>query len=270
MTRLPQPHSPLRTPRSVQRASTTAMTTTTIRTTNSTTTVCTSAPWAGRPSRQHTRTARGAPLRYGALTRVACARAYQHRRASSCDRARRLKCSDSLPSLAQGEWYVVAGKFGNTSDAAGDCCRMKFSLPGDRMNQWMMYNKCVRVCAMCGAPARAARAHLPRSARPRLASSSALFRALIVSSADVVAVRARPSPSSTRIAATTTKARRTTSGTIRAARSTRTKPACGTTTAGDVPRRAWSRERASRFLICVPRGPVNARHGFEFAFLVVP
>jgi len=61
------------------------------------------------------------------------------------------ECTMGRPSVAtayangswgtiEGEWYVVAGKFGNTSDAAGDCCRMKFSLPGDRMNQWMMYN----------------------------------------------------------------------------------------------------------------------------------
>jgi hypothetical protein len=40
-----------------------------------------------------------------------------------------------------GEWYVVAGEFTHSSNAAGACTRMKFTLPtDDTMNQYMMYN----------------------------------------------------------------------------------------------------------------------------------
>ena len=60
-------------------------------------------------------------------------------------------CTDGKPSVPDGvrerlvgrhagEWYVVGGKFAGSSGAAGDCCRMKFTLPGGGMNQFMMYN----------------------------------------------------------------------------------------------------------------------------------
>ena len=60
-------------------------------------------------------------------------------------------CTDGKPSVPAayangswgsiaGEWYVVGGKFAGSSGAAGDCCRMKFTLPGGGMNQFMMYN----------------------------------------------------------------------------------------------------------------------------------
>lgn len=40
----------------------------------------------------------------------------------------------------EGEWYVVAGKFPHSSDAAGDCCRMRFEMPNSKKyNQHMLY-----------------------------------------------------------------------------------------------------------------------------------
>ena len=63
------------------------------------------------------------------------------------------QCTMGRPSVAtayangswgtiEGQWYVVAGKYKDSSSAAGDCCRMEFRY-NDRkqwLNQWMMYN----------------------------------------------------------------------------------------------------------------------------------
>ena len=41
----------------------------------------------------------------------------------------------------EGDWYVVAGKYKHSSDAAGDCCRMKFQMPNSKTHN--------QVCSVC-------------------------------------------------------------------------------------------------------------------------
>ena len=61
-------------------------------------------------------------------------------------------CKNGRPSVPEaykngswgtiyGDWYVIAGNIEESSDASGDCCRMRFNYANGGMNQNMMYTR---------------------------------------------------------------------------------------------------------------------------------